>query len=92
MSAVLDLKAIGSRVRASRQARGFKSLEKFADRIAELGDVRPSGAKLSRIESGIQPVTPDILSPLAQITDIPAVELRPDLAAALRQTQEGAAE
>jgi hypothetical protein len=55
-------------------------LDKLADRIAEEGCERPSTAKLSRIETGKQPVATDILDPLEKITGIPAKELRPDLA------------
>lgn len=56
------------------------SLDQLADRIKKLSRKRPSTAKLSRIETGIQPVPLDILEPLAKITGIPTRDLRPDLA------------
>jgi transcriptional regulator with XRE-family HTH domain len=80
MSEVLDLKTIGSRVRTSRQERGLKSLEDFADRVGDLCGERPSVAKLSRIEAGVQAIPTDILPAVVKITAIPAPELRPDLA------------
>jgi transcriptional regulator with XRE-family HTH domain len=70
----------GARVRAFRKNAGI-SLDDLADRIKRAGCDRPSIAKLSRIETGVQPVTIDILDGLAKATGIPARELRPDLAA-----------
>lgn len=77
----IDFKAIGARVRACREGLGISSLETLADQIKLKGCERPSTAKLSRIETGLQPVTTDILSALSAVTGIPATELRPDLAA-----------
>lgn len=55
------------------------SLEKLADLVEAEGLVRPSTAKLSRIENGqLCPV--DLLKPLEKITGVPAKEMRPDLA------------
>jgi transcriptional regulator with XRE-family HTH domain len=70
---------IGARVRNAREQLGIKSLEQFADRIRDEGCERPSIAKLSRIETGVQPVPLDILEPLSALTKIPARDLRPDL-------------
>lgn len=75
-----DRKEIGARVRASRQAIGA-SLERLADQLTERGAPRLSAATLSRIESGLQSVSPDILAELSEITGIPTRDLRPDLAA-----------
>lgn len=70
-----------ARVRAYREGAGL-SLDDLADRLKNAGSKRrPSIAKLSRIETGLQPVTPDILASLVKITGIPAGDLRPDLAA-----------
>ncbi len=77
----------GPRIRDFRTARGW-SLDELADRIGEEGCGRPSAAKLSRIETEVQPVTLDILPALAKITEIPRDELRPDLAAALQEAAE----
>lgn len=76
-----SIAAIGSRIRQAREHLGIASLEQFADRIRDKGCARPSGAKISRIETGIQPVPIDILSAVAELTEIPQRELRPDLAA-----------
>jgi transcriptional regulator with XRE-family HTH domain len=81
---------IGARVRNAREQLGIKSLEKFADRIGEKGGERPSTAKLSRIETGVQPVPLDILEPLSELTKIPARDLRPDLAKLLEEKTEAA--
>lgn len=71
----------GARVRAFREGAGI-SLDDLADRLKRAGlDRRPSIAKLSRIENGLQPVTIDDLAVLAKVTNIPPGELRPDLAA-----------
>lgn len=75
----LNLKQIGEFVRKSRVDRGIKSLEELADRVVEKGGARPSTAKLSRIETGIQPVPTDILPALSKVVGIPTNELRPDL-------------
>lgn len=77
----LDLVAIGKRLSKRRKEIGFSSLEALADQISSKGCGRPSIAKLSRIETGVQPVPTDILTELAEVTGIPANELRPDLAA-----------
>ena len=83
----LSLKAIGSRLRSSRVGLGF-SLEKLADHLAKSAGSRPSTAKLSRIETGLQPVPTDILSGLSELTGIPKSELKPDLAALMRNAAE----
>lgn len=88
MSAVLDLKKIGNDVRVARVARGFTSLERFADRVGELAENRPSVAKLSRIETGEQPVPADILPAVAAITEIAPEALRPDLAKLFHEAAE----
>jgi len=80
MSEHLDLAAIGKRISARRKEIGLSSLEALADQIGSLCCRRPSIAKLSRIETGVQPVPTDILAGLASITGIPKNELRPDLA------------
>jgi transcriptional regulator with XRE-family HTH domain len=74
---------IGARVRAYRERAGWGQ-EDLCDEIKRRGPrglKRPSAAKLSRIETGLQPVPIDILETLADVTEIPAAELRPDLAA-----------
>lgn len=76
----------GAAIRAFRAREGM-SLDKLADRIATEGGERPSAAKLSRIETGKQPVATDILDPLEKITGIPAKSLRPDLAKHFGATQ-----
>lgn len=70
----------GEKIRAYRAAERI-SLDAFADRIAEQGCERPSIAKLSRIETGVQPVTFDILDALVTITGIPPQDLMPEVAA-----------
>ncbi len=79
-----EIPSPGPRIRDFRNARGW-SLDKLADLIHEEGVERPSTAKLSRIETEIQPVALDILPALAKITEIPRDELRPDLAAVLQE-------
>jgi transcriptional regulator with XRE-family HTH domain len=79
----IDLKQIGERVREAREAAGFATLDSLADELFAQGCERPSIAKLSRIETGIQPVPTDILIALSDVTGIPARKLRPDLAALL---------
>jgi transcriptional regulator with XRE-family HTH domain len=69
----------GEAIRAYRASQRM-SLEQLADKIAGEGCERPSTAKLSRIETGKQPVATDILDCLEKITGIPAKDLRPDLA------------
>jgi transcriptional regulator with XRE-family HTH domain len=76
----------GQAIRAFRNERKM-SLDALADMIADDGQPRPSAAKLSRIETGKQPVTTDILDSLEKITGIPAKELRPDLAKHFEATQ-----
>lgn len=72
----------GGAIRAWRESAQPKiSLDDLADKLKRLTRKRPSTAKLSRIETGKQPVPQDIIQPLAKITGIPAKELRPDLAA-----------
>jgi transcriptional regulator with XRE-family HTH domain len=63
-----------------REFRGKQSLDQFADRFEQAGFQRPSIAKLSRIETGIQPVPLDLLPAIGSITGIPPEELRPDVA------------
>jgi len=79
---------IGARVRKARTDAGITSLEKFAEQIASTSDQRPSVAKLSRIEAGVQPVPLDVLEPVARITGIPVRELRPDLAVLMNEAAE----
>lgn len=55
------------------------SLDHVCDLIAEQGLKRPSAAKLSRIERK-QDIPPELIPAIEAITDIPAKELRPDLA------------
>lgn len=75
-------KSIGTAIRTYRRTCTPKmSLDDLADLIVREGAAtRPSTAKLSRIETGKQPVATDILDPLERITGIPAKEMRPDLA------------
>lgn len=74
-------RAVGARIRAFRGE--AISLDNLADLIRANGCDRPSAAKLSRIETGIQPVPLDILPALKKITGLSRKELRPDLAEAL---------
>lgn len=69
----------GAHVRAYR-VRADLSLDDLADMVHKLGYDRPSIAKLSRIETGLQPVPDTFLAPLVTATGIPARMLRPDLA------------
>lgn len=55
------------------------SLEDVCDLLVQQGLERPSAAKLSRIERD-QDIPPEMLSAFEAITDIPAKEMRPDLA------------
>ena len=69
----------GALVRAFRKQADI-SLDDLAERIKAAGCRRPpSAAKLSRIETGLQPVTLDILPFLAKATRISARALRPDV-------------
>lgn len=77
----MDLAGIGARVRNARVQAGIKNLEQFADEIGASGCDRPSVAKLSRIETGEQPVSLDILVPVSKLTGIAPQDLRPDVAA-----------
>lgn len=74
-----EITSPGTAIRSFRHRERI-SLDDLADRIAGEGCGRPSTAKLSRIETGKQPVTPDILAALEKIIGVPAKELRPDLA------------
>ena len=69
-------------IRAIRLA-AKQTLDQLADEIATITGKRPSTAKLSRIERGLQPVPLDILPALRKITGISGRKLRPDLAEAL---------
>jgi hypothetical protein len=75
---------IGARLRASRERAGFSTQDQLCDAIARrgkpLGLKRPSAAVLSRIETGVQPVPINLLRVLPAIIDMPAAEMRPDLA------------
>lgn len=73
-------RAPGALIRAYRSAAGELSLDDLADRLHQTGCDRPSIAKLSRIENGLQPVPIDLLEPLRRVAQIPARFLRPDLA------------
>lgn len=77
----------GIAIRAYRD-REKLSLEGLADRIAGEGCERPSTAKLSRIETGVQPVPTDVLPVRAKLTGIPKRDLRPDLAEVMREAAE----
>ena len=78
----------GAQIRDWRTREKKISLDDLADLLKDAGAERPSTAKLSRIETGIQPVSLDILDALVLVTHIPAASLRPDLAALMQ----GAAE
>lgn len=65
-------------IRAYREREKI-SLKGLADLIAREGVVRPSEAKLSRIENG-QKCPVELLPTLERVLGIPAKELRPDLA------------
>lgn len=67
-----------SKLREWRLGRGY-SLDHVCDLIRDRGLGRPSAAKLSRIERE-QSIPPEMVPTIAAITDIPAQELRPDLA------------
>lgn len=78
----------GEAIRAFRKSYEPElSLDGLADRIKRLSRKRPSVAKLSRIETGKQPVPLDIIKPLEKITGIPARQLRPDLAKLLEPAE-----
>jgi transcriptional regulator with XRE-family HTH domain len=85
-----DPRTIGANLRERRKELGITSLDQLAARIENCGLRRPSIAKLSRIETGEQPVPPDLLDVLERLTGIAPHELRPDLAA--RFVKLGAAE
>lgn len=85
-----DLAAIGRRIREARERAGITSLEHFADQIRDSGCERPSGAKISRVETGVQPVPLDILGAVSTLTGIPENELRPDLAQLAKRFTEAA--
>jgi transcriptional regulator with XRE-family HTH domain len=67
-----------SKLREWREGRGY-SLDHVCDLIKDRGLGRPSAAKLSRIERK-QNIPSEMVPIIAAITDIPAKELRPDLA------------
>lgn len=56
------------------------SLDAVCDLLKEQGLQRPSIAKVSRIEWGLQNVPLDMVPALSAITGFPAKEIRPDLA------------
>lgn len=70
----------GALVRGYRERAGL-SLDDLADALKEAGSDRPSVAKLSRIENGLQPIPTDILVNLAKVMHVSVRALRPDLAA-----------
>lgn len=82
-----DVQTTHDRIRAARLGKGIKSLDRLADLIADQGCERPSIAKLSRIETGQQPVPRDILPALSEITGLAPEELRPDWAGAFKKTE-----
>lgn len=86
----IDFGIIGQRIRDARAKAGISNLEQFADRIRENGCERPSGAKISRVETGVQPVPLDILGAVSTLTGIPETELRPDLATLAKRFAEAA--
>lgn len=61
------------------------SLDQFADRVGEVYGARPSKAKLSRIETGKQPVPIEMVPSFSKITGITAADLRPDVAALMTE-------
>lgn len=65
-------------IRQFRKDSGL-SLDDLAKRIEDLTGARPSVARLSRIETGHQPVSIDLIAPLRTITGMSAEDLRPDL-------------
>lgn len=67
-----------SRLRKWRNGLGY-SLDHVCDLLERQGLERPSAAKLSRIERD-QDIPVEMIPAIAAITDIPAKELRPDLA------------
>jgi len=67
-----------SKLRKWRDGLGY-SLDHVCDLIKDKGLPRPSAAKLSRIERE-QNIPPEMIPAIEAITDIPAKELRPDLA------------
>jgi hypothetical protein len=82
-------RAVGARIRAFRG--DTLSLDDLADLIRDSGCERPSAAKLSRIETGIQPVPLDILPGLKKVTGLSRKELRPDLVEAVNDEADAGA-
>lgn len=76
----------GARIRAFRKKNNL-TLEDFAESIARAGHERPSSAKLSRIETGEQPVPAEMVEVISRVTRIPTKRLRPDLAALFSGTE-----
>lgn len=74
-----DVLTAGAAIRAARNNKKL-SLDGLADAIAGLGYQRPSTAKLSRIETGEQPVPVGLIPAIEQTTGVPAKDQRPDLA------------
>lgn len=71
----------GERIRRFRLEQK-KSLDWLAKEIAGItGGATPSKAKISRLETGEQPIPLDVIPAIEKLTGIPAAELRPDLAA-----------
>lgn len=65
-------------LRAWRNGKGY-SLDQVCDLIAAKGVERPSAAKLSRIERD-QDIPLDLVPALVEISGIPFLQLRPDIA------------
>ncbi len=84
MGSNMNLAQIGGRIREQRKRAGYSSLNQFADYIRDSGCGRPSIAKLSRIETGEQPVALDLLPIISEATGIAPSDLRPDLAELLK--------
>lgn len=78
-----------NKLRKWRNELGY-SLDHVCDLIKGQGLERPSAAKLSRIERD-QDIPTDMLPALERITEIPARELRPDLAKIFERESVGAA-
>jgi len=74
-----ELKRIGKMIRSKREQLGIASMLVLQQHLAKRG-VLTTIATLSRIETGVQPVSLDWVQELAAIIDIPAHQLRPDIA------------
>jgi len=82
-----ELKRIGRMIRSKREQLGITNMLELQKRLAKRG-VLTTIATLSRIETGVQPVSLDWVQELAAVIDVPAHQLRPDIA---RKFKTGAA-